>query len=90
VPEYQSRVVRRCLVNKLEGQETEDRKHRFYDFYDSAGQFLAQTHISQGRHAIHDGLISEMAKQLHVRARDFRLAIDCTLSREQFYELMRG
>ncbi len=88
MPDYDMRVVRRCLVNKLGAAETEGRKHRFYDLYSNDGTFLAQTHLSQGRGSIGMSLIAKMASQLGVGPQDFRGAIDCSVEREAFYLLM--
>jgi len=86
VPDYKPREVRQCLAGKLAAQETESRRHIFFNFYDSNGQFLVQTHISHGDAPIHIGLISQMAKQMGVRTADFRGVIECSVSRDDFMQ----
>jgi hypothetical protein len=85
VPALQRRAVHRALAGKLRGEERPGKDHKTCRFTLSDGRWR-ETKISHGRaHDIPASLVSTMAKQLTVTPRQFRDAVDCTLSREDFW-----
>jgi hypothetical protein len=83
-------MVRQRLTGKLSAYEDEGGRHRRYTFRDADGTVLGQTVMSRSHRTIGDNLIGIMARELGVRATDFRGALNCPVSREAFYLLMRG
>ena len=66
--------------------------HVWYYFYDrQTGATLAQTKISHGAMGMTIGakLISQMARQLHLTKAQFLELIDCTLSEEDYREILK-
>lgn len=83
------RQVRSALLRK--GFRIEDGDHWFLWYWTLDGkQSTAKTKISYGsKKDISDTLLSEMAKQLHLRSAEFSAFIECSLSRKDYEELLK-
>lgn len=89
MPDYSARQVQQQFVGKLGATEQEGRRHKTYTFRDGEGVTLGQTYLSHGHRDLDVSLIQRIARELGVRRADVRGAIDCTVTREAFYALMR-
>jgi len=65
--------------------------HRYYSFIVD-GKEVAKTKVSHGTHynVIDDGLISRMSHQCNLSKAEFLELVDCTMSQEQYMEILRG
>jgi hypothetical protein len=85
---FAQREVRRALTGKLGMTLDVAKGHPLFAFWHD-GQIVAKTHISHGAgKEVSDGVISAMARQLGIRAPELRGAIDCSVSRESFSEMV--
>jgi hypothetical protein len=67
------------------------RDHRYYYFFVD-GKYILKTKVSHGTQYknIADTLISQMARQCHLTNSEFIDLVDCTLSQEQYEQLLRN
>lgn len=86
---YRVGRLRQALVSKLGFREVRSTRHPVFERI-HAGQVVAVTHISHGSTGkdVSDFVVGRMARQLGVRGPDFRGAIDCSLSPEEFLPLL--
>ena len=82
-----SRSVDRALVGKLAFEKQETHHHVYRLWID--GVLVARTYISHGERELSRYHVSQMAKQMHLRTAEFLDAVRCSLSREQYYQLLR-
>jgi hypothetical protein len=66
-----------------------DGDHTFYRLFVDGKNTGIHTKISHGEKEIHDGLISQMAKQTKLVKKEFLDLVDCPLSLEQYLKLLR-
>ena len=64
--------------------ESPYRDHHFYTFFYQGTKTSIRTKISHGETDIDDGLISAMAKQVHLNKPDFAQLVECPLSEEEY------
>jgi len=81
------RRVNKSLTTKLEF-ERHDSHHRIYRLY-LDGQLVARTFLSHGQRELTDFHIGQMAKQIRLSRQEFLDAVECPLSREAYYDLVR-
>jgi len=69
----------------------DDRKHIFYHLYHDGKKTHIRTHVSHGsKHKIlGDDLVSKMANQCKLTAKNFRGLAECTVSREDYVKLLK-
>lgn len=84
---YKVRDVDRALVGKL-GFDRHDTHHRVYRLW-LDGQLVARTFVSHGEREIGPFLADKMAKQMQLQISEFGDAIDCPLSQESYYQILR-
>lgn len=84
-----SAEARRQFVGKLGAEEdSHSADHNLY-FFKLGTTYVASTKISKGpRHTIDDDLTSRMARQLGVASTALAQAVQCTLDRDSFYQLL--
>lgn len=70
--------------------EQGDRDHIFYHFYYNGKKTHIRTHVSHGSKykTLGDDLVSKMAKQCKVTAKDFRSLSECTMSHQEYISLL--
>ena len=71
--------------------ETRTRDHKCFYLYNSDGtRTIVWTKISHGSNKdIHDGLLGEMMKQIHLNKKQFNEYMDCTLRKEKYLEILK-
>jgi hypothetical protein len=79
-----ARTIERQLVSKFDFDLDVSGSHRVLTLR-LPGMPLVRTFISHDRREYGNGLVSKVAKQLHVRKRFFEQMIGCTRSREDYY-----
>ena len=79
--------VTRALEKK--GFRSREGDHTFFRLYADGVKTTVRTKVSHGAKEIHDGLLSAMAKQTHLRKKEFLRLIDCPLSEEEYLDLLR-
>ncbi len=84
---FKVRDVDRALVGKL-GFEKHDTHHHVYRLR-LDGQLVARTFISHGERELGPFLTDKMAKQMRLRPSEFADAINCPLSQDAYYQLLR-
>ena len=84
-----TRDIRRNLTKK--GFSENDKKdHIWLNYIDPDGnKTTVRTKISHGKEDIGDPLISAMAKQAHISKRQFIELVTCTLSGEEYYNIVK-
>ncbi|WP_321366017.1 hypothetical protein [uncultured Celeribacter sp.] len=71
--------------------EQDDRKHIFYHLYHEGKKTHIRTHVSHGSKykTLGDDLVSKMAKQCKLTAKNFRGLAECTVSQEDYVKLLK-
>ena len=84
-----ARVVERALLRK--GFRPSNSKHRWFHYYKINGERgRISTLMSHGADRdISDGMLAEMARQLHLTRRQFNDLIDCRLSQADYEAMLR-
>ncbi|MEE8392180.1 MAG: hypothetical protein V3S14_15500 [Anaerolineae bacterium] len=82
-----ARQVDRALTSKL-GFERRETHHRVYRLY-LGGRLVARTFISHGERELSDFHVSQMARQMRLRKREFMNAVRCPLEQEEYYALLQ-
>ena len=87
---YRNRDVEETLLNKFRFVESQNRSanHRWVELA-LPGLPLIATYFSHGRQEIDPKLWGKIARQLRVRATYLTEMIECTKSREQYYQQVR-
>lgn len=80
-----TRDVDRALVQKLGFERTESHHQVYHLRFD--GQLIARTFISHGERELSDYHVARMAKQTHLHKDEFLDAVNCPLSKEEYYRL---
>lgn len=87
---FKDKKVKQSLVKKG-FQETRKTKHLFYFLYDDNGKRTSvNTHFSNNAQEINDGLINKMCRETHLNKQQFCDLINCPLSRDDYYEILRS
>ncbi len=84
---FKARDVDRALMGKL-GFEKHDTHHHVYRLW-LDGQLVARTFMSHGERELSQFLADKMAKQMRLRLSEFTDAVNCPLSQEAYYQLLR-
>ena len=87
MPTVRTRNVDRALVGKLAFEKEETHHHVYRLWLD--GILVARTYISHGERELSRYHVSQMAKQMHLRAAEFLDAVNCPLLREEYERLLR-
>lgn len=87
MPVLRTRDVDRALVRKLGFEKTETH-HYVYRLW-LEGKLAARTYISHGGRELSRYHVSQMAKQLQLRTVEFVDAVNCPLTREDYYRILR-
>jgi hypothetical protein len=71
--------------------EQDDRKHVFYHLHYDGKKTHIRTHVSHGSKykILGDDLVAKMAVQCKLTSKNFRCLAECTLSQEDYFELLR-
>ena len=71
--------------------EQDDRKHIFYHFHHDGKKTHIRTHVSHGSKykTLGADLVSKMAKQCKLTAKNFRGLAECTVSHEEYLKLLK-
>ena len=68
--------------------EAAGRDHRVFFLFQDGKKTAVYTKVSHGKSEIHDGLCSQMAKQMRIPVRRFNEFVDCTLTGEGYKQLL--
>jgi predicted RNA binding protein YcfA (HicA-like mRNA interferase family) len=79
--------IKRALLNKF-GFEPKAGSHRIFRLY-LDGKLVARTYISHGQREVRRYHIGKMSRQMRLNRQEFLDAIECPLTRERYYELLR-
>ncbi len=82
-----TRDADRALTGKLGFEKVETHHHVYRLWLD--GKLAVRTYISHGERELSSFHVSQMAKQMRLQASEFVDAVDCPLSREEYYRLLR-
>jgi len=81
--------IQKALIKK--GFQERSSDHFKYLLYDSKGRRIPiGTIISHGSKEYSDNLLHKMARQLRLEKSDFLDLIECPLSKERYYEILRS
>ncbi len=71
--------------------EQDDRKHIFYHFRHDGKKTHIRTHVSHGSKykTLGDDLVSTMAKQCKLTTKNFKGLVECTVSHEDYVQLLK-
>ncbi|GMU22669.1 MAG: hypothetical protein AMXMBFR13_27540 [Phycisphaerae bacterium] len=84
------RSAREVAANlERKGFIADDGNHTFYRLFVDGKNTGIRTKISHGEKEIHDGLLSQMAKQTRLVRKEFLDLIDCPMTGSQYIELLR-
>jgi predicted RNA binding protein YcfA (HicA-like mRNA interferase family) len=84
------RSAREVAANlERKGFIADDGDHTFYRLFVDGKNTGIRTKISHGEKEIHDGLLSQMAKQTRLVRKEFLDLIDCPMTGSQYIELLR-
>lgn len=84
---FNDKEVRKSLKKKGFKEES-DKDHVYYWYYNDDKVTKIKTKVSHNAQDISDPLISLMARQLHLSNTEFKNLIQCTLSKEQYREVL--
>lgn len=72
--------------------ESDDRRHIFYHFMHEGKKTNIRTQVSHGTKykTLGDDLVSKMASQCKLNAARFRGLAECTLSHEEYIDLLKA
>ena len=76
----------RILTSK--GFETKENDHTYYFLYVGNKKTSIRTKISHGSKEYDGKLLSQMSRQLHFRNNEFNDFLDCTLTYDDYVQLM--
>lgn len=76
------------LENKLGAQLTEGDHHWYEIRHD--GKYVARTKVSHGESEISSGIISAIARQIHVNTGQLTRLVDCTMSCDQYIDHLKS
>ena len=82
-----TRNVNRALVGKLGFEKTETHHHVYRLWLNDV--LVARTYVSHGGRELSQYHMSQMAKQMHLCVSEFVDAVNCPLSREDYYQILR-
>ncbi|HEY63607.1 MAG TPA: hypothetical protein G4O02_03450 [Caldilineae bacterium] len=82
-----TRQVDHALVNKLGFEKTETHHHVYRLWI--GGKLVVRTYISHGGRELSRYHVSQMAKQMRLRTAEFIDAVQCPLTREDYYRILR-
>lgn len=82
-----TRKVDQALVRKLGFEKTETHHHVYRLWLE--GKLVARTYISHGGRELSRFHASQMAKQMQLQKAEFMEVINCPLTREDYYRLLR-
>ncbi len=80
--------VERALVSKL-GFEITETRHRVFRLW-LDGQLVVRTYISHGERELSAFHAAQMAKQVQLSKEQFFDAVNCPLSQEEYYDILRA
>jgi len=83
-----TRDVDRALVSKLGFEKTETHYHVYRLWLE--GKLAARTYISHAGRELSAYHTSQMAKQMRLRTAEFVDAVNCSLTTEEYYRILRG
>lgn len=71
--------------------ETDDRRHIFYHFHFEGKKTHIRTQVSHGTKykTLGEDLVSSMAKQCKVTTKNFRGLAECTVSHDDYIDLLK-
>ena len=87
----QFRDMRRTLTKKFRFTKTERQGHEWYELLDKSGNAIVTTLLSRqarGRD-IYQPLLGRIAKQLRLNSAQLKSAVDCPLTREEYYAILK-
>ena len=79
--------IKQSLTKKGFIEDNNDHKH--YWLYINERKTDVKTKLSHGQKECRSNLLAQMAKQLHLRRKDFDSLIDCTLGKEEYIQMLR-
>jgi len=87
----QTKQLRSTLENKF-GFSKSTKKHEKYELQDKNGNSIIHTIISKGAGGkdINKPLLTAISKQLKLNPQQLEAAIKCSLSRKDYYNLLRN
>jgi hypothetical protein len=85
VADIKTRELERCFTGKLRGTRT-DGRHVKYTFYNEDGVMVGSTVLSHGGIDVSSKIIGYIANELGVSGPTLRGAVNCSVSRETFYQ----
>ena len=89
MPALQRRAVQRALGGKLGGEKQPNKRHETYRFTLPSGSWR-MTWFSRGSaKEIPAWTVSNMARQLGLPTKEFQEAVNCTLSKDDFWALLK-
>ena len=71
------------------GFQQREGDHSFFRLYVDGKKTRVGTKISHGEKEIHDGLLSQMAKDTKLVKHEFLELVDCPMTEERYQELLR-
>ncbi len=87
---YRTAALISALENKGFRLERRGSKHLKYFLYDAAGKKRAvRTWVSKGEREYGERLRRERAEQLHLSVKEFEQLVDCSLTGEGYWELLK-
>jgi hypothetical protein len=87
MPVLKTRHVDRALVKKLGFEKSETHRHVYRLWL--GGKLVARTYISHGGRELSSYHVSQMAKQVQLRTGEFVDAVNCPLSQQDYYHILR-
>ena len=82
-----TRSADRALVDKLGFAKTETHHHVYRLWLE--GKLVARTYISHGGRELSRYHVGQMARQMHLRTSEFVDAVNCPLTRKDYYQILR-
>jgi len=79
--------IRQSLTKK--GFKEDKSHHCIFYLYINEKRYNIRTHFSHGKKECGDDLLGQMAKQLHLKKKDFDNLIDCSLGKEAYIQMLK-
>ena len=86
-----TRKMQATLENKLGFVKYQGKRHEKYKLFDKHGVAIVETLVSRGARGrdITKGILAAISKRIHLTSNELAEAVDCSLSREDYYRILR-
>jgi len=87
--QIQTAKLKSCLTGKCKFVSLNKKKHDGYEMRTDDGKVIVYTQVSRSWSFVSQPMLSEIARQLRLSAKELSELVGCTLSLDQYKEILR-